>query len=119
MTSTDQITTEYIQTTEQFHFPTTTTKKPEEKKNQLLIIYLIILFCCLMIISSIVYGIWTIVNPWRYFWYLPYEYPIQFISRKSLSSSSTDHLETLQEICQEKSFDLLTIDTISDLHSYF
>ena len=112
----------------------TSTKRIDEKQksvriesNIIWMMLLIIFFCLLMILSSIIYGIWTISSHYRFIWYIPYEYPIEFLSRKSISSS-TNRLETLEQICNDEnveknSFDRLTIDTfqsnLSDLHSYF
>lgn len=81
-----------------------------------------------MIISSILYGIWTMMSHYRYLWNIPYEYPIQFLSRRSLNSSN-DRLETIEEIWNDinqtgNSFDQLTMNSFetnlsSDIHSYF
>ncbi|CAF0950458.1 unnamed protein product [Adineta steineri] len=116
-----------------------TTIKLNEKKisysfiNQMNIgwfLFLIIFFCLLIIILSFIYGIWSIQKHYRYIWYIPYDYPIQFLSRTSVRSStrSQNKIQTLAQITsqifQEKYFDTSTTHsnrstTSSTFYTYF
>lgn len=52
------------------------------------ILTIIILFCLLIIILSFIYGLWSIQEHYRFIWHVRFDYPIQFISRRSISSST-------------------------------
>ncbi|CAF0829762.1 unnamed protein product [Adineta steineri] len=93
-------------------------------------LFLIIFFCLLIIILSFIYGIWSIQKHYRYIWYIPYDYPIQFLSRTSVRSStrSQNKIQTLAQITsqifQEKYFDTSTTHsnrstTSSTFYTYF
>lgn len=64
---------------------------------------LIILFCLLIILLSFLYGLWTIQEHYRFIWYVRFNYPIQFISRRSIRSSikSGNKIESLSQISND------------------
>ncbi|CAF3323262.1 unnamed protein product [Rotaria socialis] len=68
----------------------------------------IILFCLLIILLSFLYGLWTIQEYHRFIWHVRFNYPIQFISRRSIRSSikSENKIERLSQT----SDDLFHID---------
>ncbi|CAF4503668.1 unnamed protein product, partial [Rotaria magnacalcarata] len=72
------------------------------------ILILIILFCLLIILLSFLYGLWTIQEYHRFIWHVRFNYPIQFISRRSIRSSikSENKIERLSQT----SDDLFHID---------
>jgi len=63
---------------------------------------LIISFCFLIILSSFVYGLWTIQAHYRFIWYVPFDYPIQFLARRSIRSSTrSNQIPTLSQISNQ------------------
>lgn len=98
------------------------------QSNIILILSLIILFCLTIILSSIIYGLWTIQGHYCFSWTIPYNYPIQFLSRRSIRSStkSNNQIKTLSQLANEivdEDFQQNYLDnfssTSSQINSYF
>jgi len=92
------------------------------------ILSLIILFCLLIILSSVIYGFWTINGYYHFIWYIPFDYPIQFIRKRSIHSStrSNNKIKTLSQLSNqlmENKFENLSINssrsTSSPFSAYF
>jgi hypothetical protein len=100
------------------------------QSNILWILSLITLFCLLVILLSILYGLWTIQGHYRFIWYIPFDSPIQFLSRRSIRSSTRSQYQipTLSQMENELlqihfEEDNLTINssrsTLSTSNQYF
>jgi len=70
-----------------------------------------------IILSSFIYGLWTIQAHYRFMWYIPFDYPVQFIARRSIRSStrSQNKIGTLAQISNE----LFHIDSQQDYFDSF
>lgn len=48
--------------------------------------------CCFLLISlTFLYGLWSIQKHYHYLWHLRYDWPVQFLWRRSIRSSTRSH----------------------------